>query len=369
LKAENPQRPKSRLIREKGVQQHMAASRNRKSSSKRGLGCGGTFLMLFLVALLAAGAGVWLILFPFGPSAETFVEVVPGSTSTRIAQQLEHAGVVRSKYGFDLLRIIRHGKLKAGEYRFDHPVPLIEVYDRIARGDVYTVAVTVPEGATVFEIAARLEQAGIGTRQQFLEAQPRLVELVADLDPAARNLEGYLFPDTYRFQRKATPLQVSTAMVRRFRNAAAEIGLKENVHEVVTLASLVERETAIDSERPLVASVFTNRLAKSMPLMTDPSVIYGLQLKDLWRGQIYASDLKRDTAYNTYLHAGLPPGPIASPGLPSLRAAMAPAQTTYLYFVAAGSNPQGKSLFASTIEEHNQNVSGYRHAIKKAGGR
>ncbi len=215
----------------------------------------------------------------------------------------------------------------------------------------------------------RLEQAGIGTREEFLEQQPRLAELVADIDPKARTLEGYLFPDTYRFPRTTTPAQVATAMVRRFRVVATEIGLKENVHDVVTLASLVERETAMDAERPLVASVFENRLAKRMPLMTDPSVIYGLQVKDAWTGTIHASDLKRDTPYNTYLHAGLPPGPVANPGLPSLRAALDPARSNYLYFVAAGANPQGKSLFSTSLEEHIRNVSGYRRAKKKAGQR
>jgi UPF0755 protein len=158
-------------------------------------------------------------------------------------------------------------------------------------------------------------------------------------------------------------------MVRRFRTVASQIGLKGNVHRVVTLASLVERESAVDAERPLVASVFENRLAKNMPLMTDPSVIYGLELDGRWRGSIYQSDLKLDTPYNTYLHAGLPPGPVANPGTHSLRAAMQPAQTNYLYFVAAGDNPQGHSVFASNLEEHNHNVAGYRHAMKKAGGR
>jgi UPF0755 protein len=158
-------------------------------------------------------------------------------------------------------------------------------------------------------------------------------------------------------------------MVRRFRTIATELGLKENVHNVVTLASLVERETALQSERPLVASVFENRLAKHMPLMTDPSVIYGLEVRDQWRGSIYRSDLKRDTPYNTYIHPGLPPGPIANPGLPSLRAAMNPPHTDYLYFVAAGANPQGQSLFSATLEEHTKNVSGYRRAMKKVGQR
>ncbi len=344
----------------------MASRRTRRNRKKRGLGAAGFFLALFLIALLAAGGVAWLIFTPFGPSAETFVDIAPGSSTTRIAQQLESAGVIRSQFAFDFWRWVRRGKLKAGEYRFDHPAPLTEVYDRIARADVYTVAVTVPEGASIFDVAARLEQAGIGTREEFLEQQPRLAALVADIDPRARTLEGYLFPDTYRFPRTITPAQVAAAMVRRFRVVATEIGLKENVHDVVTLASLVERETAVDAERPLVASVFENRLAKRMPLMTDPSVIYGLQVKDAWTGTIHASDLKRDTPYNTYLHAGLPPGPVANPGLPSLRAALDPARSNYLYFVAAGANPQGRSLFSTTLEEHARNVSGYRRAKKKA---
>jgi UPF0755 protein len=158
-------------------------------------------------------------------------------------------------------------------------------------------------------------------------------------------------------------------MVRRFRAVAAQLGLKQDIHRVVTVASLVERETAVDAERPLVASVFQNRLAQGMPLMTDPAVIYGLQLEDRWRGAIYQSDLVRDTPYNTYMHKGLPPGPIANPGLKALRAAMTPAQTDYLYFVAAGANPQGHSVFSRTLEEQNRNVAGYRSAIKQSGGR
>ena len=221
----------------------------------------------------------------------------------------------------------------------------------------------------MFDIAGRLEQAGFGPQQDFLDTARRQTALVADLDPGAKSLEGYLFPDTYHFSPKATPAQIAAAMVKRFRQAAEQVGLTGNMHKVVTIASLVERETAVDTERPLVASVFQNRLAKGMPLMTDPSVIYGLQLQRAWRGTIYASDLKRETPYNTYLHAGLPPGPVANPGIPSLRAAMEPAQTNYLYFVAANDNPQGRSIFASTLEEHNRNVASYRKAVKKAGGR
>ena len=323
-------------------------------------------LAAFLVVSLAAAAAAWLVLMPFGPNEETFVELTPGSSTLHIGQALESGGVVRSRYAFDAMRFWKRGTLRAGEYRFDHPATLAEVYARIARGDVYTKALTVPEGASIFEIAARVEQAGLGTRQEFLDAAVEQAGLVSDLDPGAKSLEGYLFPDTYHFPRTAKPAQIAAAMVRRFRTAAGQLGLTENAHAVVTMASLVERETAIDAERPLVASVFQNRLAKNMPLMTDPAVIYGLELQGQWRGVIGKSDLARNTPYNTYLRTGLPPGPVANPGARSLRAAMEPAQTDYLYFVAAGANAQGRSLFSNTLDEHNKHVAGYRHALKKA---
>jgi UPF0755 protein len=346
------------------------ARRRQTRSRKKGSGAAGIlWTFLFVLLLLPAGVAAWLVFAPFGPKTETFVELAPGSTTLRMGRQLEAAGVVHSQYAFDLVRWWKRGTLKAGEYRFDHPVAVTEVYARISRGDVYTRTVIVPEGASLFEIAARLEQAGFGTRQSFLDGAAKQVGLVKDLDPGATSLEGYLFPDTYHFARKFGPAQICAAMVRRFRTVAGQIGLKGNMHRVVTMASLVERETAVDAERPLVAGVFENRLAKKMPLMTDPSVIYGLELDGRWRGAIYQSDLKLVTPYNTYLHTGLPPGPVANPGLRSLRAAMEPAKSDYLYFVAAGANPQGRSLFSSTIEEHARNVAGYRHAVKKAGGR
>ena len=324
---------------------------------------------MFLLALLAVAGAGWLVLAPYGPETETFVEIAPGSSTARIGSQLEAAGVVRSQFGFDLLRFWKRGRLRAGEYRFDHPAPATEVYARIARGDVFTKQLTIPEGSNIFDIAARVEEAGFGTRQEFLDAAAERVSLVADLDPGAKSLEGYLFPDTYRFARKITPAQIAAAMVRRFRAVAGELGLKTNVHEVVTIASLVERETAMDAERPLVASVMMNRLGKKMPLMTDPAVIYGLELQGRWRGVLIKSDLASNTAYNTYLHGGLPPGPVANPGIRSLRAAMEPAQTDYLYFVAAGTDAQGESLFSNTLEEHNKQVAEYRRAQKKAGER
>ena len=345
------------------------ARRRRSGGKKKGSGAAGILLVLLLVAALGAGAAAWLVMTPFGPETETFVNISPGSSAIRIGRQLESAGVVRSRYAFDLLRWSLHGTLQAGTYRFDHPAPVSEVYARIARGDVYTKALTIPEGSNIFDIADRIELAGLGTREQFLQAARSQTDLVADLDPGAKSLEGYLFPDTYRFSPTITTDQMVAAMVKRFRSVAAQLGLGENVHQVVTIASLVERETAVDAERPLVASVFENRLAKDMPLNTDPSVIYGLEVADHWRGTIYQSDLTRNTPYNTYLHAGLPPGPISNPGIPSLRAALDPPKTDYFYFVAAGTNAQGHSLFAETLDEHNRNVANYRKAQKKAGQR
>jgi UPF0755 protein len=342
-------------------------ARRRQTSRKKRSGLAGSLRLFLFFLILLAGGVAWLIFAPFGPSSETFVDLAPGSSALAISRQLEAEGVVRSQYAFDLLRWLKRGRLKAGEYRFDHPASAAEVYARIARGDVFTRTVVIPEGENLFGIAARLEQAGFGPQRDFLEGAAKQLNLVADLDPAATSLEGYLFPDTYHFPRKFGPPQICAAMVRRFRAVANQLGLKGNVHRVVTLASLVERETAVDAERPLVASVFENRLAKKMPLMTDPAVIYGLQLDGRWRGTIYASDLKRNTPYNTYLHPGLPPGPVANPGARSLRAALQPAKTSYLYFVAAGPNPQGHSLFSSTLEEHTRNVAGYRQAVKKAG--
>lgn len=341
------------------------ARRRRQTGRNKTSGVFGCLFTVFLLLLLASGGAAWLLLTPYGPESETFVNLPSGSSTMRMGERLEAAGVVRSRWAFDLMRWWKRGRLRAGEYRFDHPATVAEVYSRIARGDVFTRAVTIPEGSGIYETAARLEQAGISSRQDFLNAALHQTALISDLDPDAKSLEGYLFPDTYHFSRKATPEQVCATMVKRFRAEATLLGLNRNMHHVVTIASLVERETALESERPLVASVFENRLAKNMPLMTDPAVIYGLERADRWRGAIYASDLKFDTPYNTYLHAGLPPGPISNPGIRSLRAAMNPAHTDYYYFVAAGANPQGRSIFSRTLEEHNHNVSSYRKATEE----
>ena len=352
--------------------------RRRSRSRKKKSGClPGLLLLTLLVVGAAACALAWLLLGSYGPATETFVEIAPGSSTAQIATQLEGAGVLRSRYGLEMVRWARRGKkgsLKAGEYRFDHPSTPLEIYTRLVRGDVFTVSVTIPEGATIFDVGGQLEHAGLVRRAEFVEFALGQTALVADLDPSASSLEGYLFPDTYRFARKATAAQIATIMVKRFRTVlATQLGVKPSpatlrVHRLVTLASLVERETAVEADRPLVASVLSNRLKRNMPLMTDAAVVYGLERGGTWRGRIFASDLKRDTRYNTYLHTGLPPGPIANPGLKALRAALSPPETNYLYFVAAGKNAQGASRFSATLDEHNEAVAEYRRAVRQGGG-
>ena len=325
------------------------------------------FLLLFLVVLAAAGAVAWALLVPAGPRTETFVDILPGTPSSRIAKQLKDAGIIRSRYVFLALREWKGGTLKAGEYRFDQPAPMSEVFDRIHRGDVYTIALTIPEGSNMFDIAAKAEADGLGSKEAFLTAAKQDVALIRNLDAQATSLEGYLFPDTYRFARHTDPQEMMAVMVKRFRQATQGIGLTSDYHRTVTMASMVEKETPIDSERPLIASVFDNRLDKNMPLMTDPSVIYAALLEGRYRGTIYESDLQANSPYNTYLHPGLPPGPICNPGLKSLGAAMHPAQTDYLYFVAAGADPSGQSRFSATLEEHARDVEAYRRAVRNAG--
>ena len=326
------------------------------------------FLVVLLILVLLAGSFVYVdLMLPAGPPAETFVEVVPGMSSRAIGTLLAGHGIVRSRYAFDLWHRLHGSTLKAGEYRFEQPATLAAIYDRIVRGDVYTRTVTIPEGFNLFDIAQAVQDAQLGPKESFLAAASQDVDLIADLDPGAKNLEGYLFPDTYRFQRRQTPTQMLTMMVKRFRQSSASIGLQGDYHRVVTLASLVEKETPAAADRPLVASVLENRLAKDMPLMTDPTVIYAALLEKQYRGAIYQSDLKRDSAYNTYRHPGLPPGPICSPGVASLQAAMHPAESRFLYFVADAS-ASGHSRFATTLEEHERNVSAYRRGLKDAQG-
>jgi len=320
--------------------------------------------LLLILLLLAAAAG-YVLYTPYGPGSETFVDIAPGTSTQGIGAQLEKAGVIRSQYGMDLLRLTQGGKLKAGEYRFDRPTPMTDVYARIVRGDVYTRALIIPEGFNIFDIAQAVQNAGLGSRDDFLAAERQHTELAAAFilpgEPLPPSLEGYLFPDTYHFSRHTTPQQMLAAMVRRFHQVSMQLGLAGDVARTVTMASIIEKEVSQDAERPLVAGVFANRLNRGMPLATDPTVIYAALLENRWRGTIYASDLQSDSPYNTYKHLGLPPGPICNPGLAALHAAISPAQTDYLYFV---SDANGHSRFSTDLKEHQQHVQTYREAEK-----
>ena len=315
----------------------------------------------FIVVLVAAVVWVGFVyVLPAGPSQQTFVDFKNGSSARHIATELKQAGIIRGRWAFLLVHLYRHRSLKAGEYAFDHPDTLSNIYNRIAHGDTYARVLTVPEGYNIFDIAAEVEKLGIDSQQNFLAQARSQVALVHDLDPFAPSLEGYLYPDTYRFSRKNKAPDVVAAMVKRFHQEAHQIGLTSDVHRIVTMASIVEKETAVPGERPLVAGVFYNRLSQHMALDTDPTVIYAALLANRYRGTIYASDLKYSSPYNTYRNQGLPPGPIANPGKDSLLAAMNPTHTDYLYFV---SDNQGHHRFSKSLEEHQRNVAQYRRAV------
>jgi len=295
---------------------------------------------------------------------EQFVDIPQGSGSRAIGERLVAGGVIRDLWTYRAAVWMsgqgRH--LKAGEYRFDHAMTPFEVIDKLARGDVYVINLTFPEGLTIADMAKIFESHGLGPASAFVEAA-RHSELVRDLDPAARDLEGYLFPETYAMPRRSDATKLIRLMVSRFehvftpalREAAAARQL--SVRQAVTFASIVEKETARAEERPIVAAVYANRVRIGMPLQCDPTVIYALQHAGTYDGNLHKDDLMVDSPYNTYRYPGLPPGPIASPGRASLEAAVHPADVDYLYFV---SRNDGSHVFARTLEEHNRNVQKYQ---------
>jgi len=319
-----------------------------------------------LVAALVLGFAVWFTwasLLPVNPAQTTFFLLRPGWSTRHIAQALQREGVIRSSTAFLMLQYAQGLKtLKAGEYKFDEPASALDVWRRLVRGDVYARTVVVPEGYNIYDIAAAVERAGLGSAADFIAVARGETFLVHDLDPGAKTLEGYLFPDTYQFTRIDSAHDIAAAMVHRFRQEAQKIGLlgNANMHRIVTLASIVEKETALPEERPLVAGVYYNRLAKNMLLAADPTVIYAALLAGRYRGTIYQSDLQFDSPYNTYKYAGLPPGPIANPGVASLEAALHPVQTDFMYFV---SDNNGHHRFARSMEEHARNVASYRRSL------
>ncbi len=326
-------------------------------------------LLLGIVVLIALGSGAayFSLSRPYQSFQKPVILDFPRGTSTAaMAEDLAEAGVIRYRWQFLAARALYpHARLQAGEYQFVEPASVLKIYSRIARGDVFFYELAVPEGSNIFDIAASLDRFDFLKGADFLRAA-RDPAMIHDLAPRAPTLEGYLFPSTYRITRRTTVQQICQMMTDLFRKHWREFSKPDSidVNELVTLASLVEKETAVAAERPLVAAVFENRLRRGMALDCDPTTIYASMLDQRYQGAIYRSDLASPNQYNTYRHAGLPPGPIANPGLGALLAAMQPAQTDLLYFVAKADG-SGSHQFSNTIDEHNRAVQQYRHSLKK----
>jgi peptidoglycan lytic transglycosylase G len=341
--------------------------------------------IIFVAVIAAAGWLAWALAEPVEPSGQTFVLLRPGYSTHRIAAELKAAGIIRSEKAFILWHYFhRKRSLKAGEYLFERPASIIDVQKRLRAGDVYYHTVVVPEGYTMFDVARAIEAAGLGPAEDFLKEAQTDTALIADVAPRAHSLEGYLFPETYEFSRLMTTHDMAAAMVKQFRQVARQIGLMQGgevnaallqtvadaastqvtqneVERTVIMASIVEKETAVPEERPLVASVYYNRLSKRIALDADPCIIYAELLAGTYQGALHHADMKFRSPYNTYRNPGLPPGPIGNPGRSSLEAALHPAQSNYYYFVA---DAQGHHRFARTLQDHNKNVAAYRKAVR-----
>jgi UPF0755 protein len=330
--------------------------------------------LLALLAISALGAGsAWLdsqISRPYrGHRPErVFVDIPHGSSRWKIAGILRSDDVIRNRLAFTLFSLWHFRKrMQAGEYLFDHPLNSREVFWKISRGQIFVHTVTIPEGWTMFDIAGEFARQSICSQQEFLAAAHN-TSIIWDLSPQAPSLEGFLFPSTYEFTRHTTCEQAVRRMVQNFRAVWEMLVPSDSPPpgaltpaQVVALASLVERETPNREERPIVAGVFYNRLRRGDALQCDPTVQYAMALSGHPIKDVRPQDLRIDSPYNTYEHRGLPPGPIANPGEASLRAALSPASTDYLYFVA---NDQGGHFFSRTLAEHNRNVARLRHLLE-----
>jgi UPF0755 protein len=332
--------------------------------------------VILLILLIAGGAAAWMwygMTKPYQgfPAEGVFVDIPHGASRRYAAYILKKNGVIRSATAFEIYaRRNPKRTLQAGEYFFDHGATGKDVFWKLAKGEVYQQPFTVREGETMFDIARKLQAGKFMPAGDFLYAAGDTA-LVRDFAPGAQTLEGFLFPATYELPRHPSASEFTAEMVRKFKEEwkrlappATSKQVEEGDHRamlrVVTMASLVERETPKPEERPLVAGVFENRLRKGMRLQCDPTVIYGMERFGKYNGSLTGKDLGFDSLYNTYEHGGLPPGPIGNPGEASLRAALRPAETNFLYFVA---NTQGGHFFAGTLAEHNKNVVKYRRLL------
>jgi UPF0755 protein len=331
-------------------------------------------LLALILALLLLGVAIamaWLSRRPYRRYTGSVLVTIPAGAGARsAAETLDSHGVLRYRLPFLAIYILgrRHRRtLNAGEYLFDRPISARDVYWKLVRGDIYYHLVVIPEGSDRFDMARILHDKLALDPENFLRATEDTA-MIADLDPTALTLEGYLFPDSYRFPASTTAAGAVQTMVGRFRRVLSSHFLQDlngqNLHQVVTLASLVEKETPDPAERPEIAGVFERRLQLGMLLDCDPTVIYAARLESgpgsviaPVPGPLTVSQLNSASPYNTYRHPGLPPGPICSPGAASIEAALHPASGDTLYFV---SNLHGGHVFSRTLEEHNRNVARYR---------
>ena len=296
------------------------------------------------------------------PEQAKLVEVRKGQRTSAIVRHLQQEGVVRDQYiPVIYVKLARYGEsLKAGIYEFSKPASAADVIEKLIRGDVVLKSVTIREGLDRFAVGRIFAAEGFGRADDW-DKLTADAESIRDIAPEAKSLEGYLFPDTYKFNPGTPPKTIVQAMTQNFRKHFGGemnyITTGLDMHQTVTLASIVETEARLPEERPIVASVYLNRLRRHMLLGADPTVIYALKLANRWDGNIHKADLQIDSPYNTYRFPGLPAGPVASPGVASLRAAAAPANTSFLYFVA---RHDGSHAFSSTIDEHNRNVQKYQ---------
>jgi UPF0755 protein len=329
----------------------------------------GPFPVLFALCLVPPAVVVLFAILlntPFDGTGgeERILEIPEGASASRVIRFLREEGIIRFAWPARvyLAMTLEANRIHAGEYLFHPPETTAVVIRRLLEGDVYLRQVTIPEGARLQEVVDVFVEAGMADRDR-LEAAVAEPERIRDLDPDAVDLEGYLFPDTYRFPRRTAAPEIVAAMVRRFREvwesvraapcAAGEV----DVRDTVAMASLIEKETGQEEERPIISAVFHNRLRLGMPLQCDPTVIYGLLREGRFNGRLTRADLETPTPYNTYTRRGLPPGPIANPGEESLRAALCPGDSDYIYFVSMNT---GRHFFSRTLKEHQEAVRKYQ---------
>lgn len=325
---------------------------------------------LGFILILFISLSLWFLFVPPSHTPNSkIIFIKKGTPLKKISETLEREEVIKDRYLFSLLTTLlgKKTKIKAGEYEFHTQMLPLEVLDLLIKGEVRRHLVTIPEGYTLSQIAQLLEDLNLLNKKEFLKkaSSPELIETLGLTTLAGPNLEGYLFPDTYHFIKEMEPEEIIRMMVLQFKKVFGPdfvhrtSGLEITDREAVILASIIEKETSLPEEKPLISAVFHNRLKRKIPLQSDPTVIYGI---NSFNGNLTKEDLLKPTPYNTYLRPGLPPTPICNPGKESLWAALHPAPVSYLYFV---SKNDGSHHFSSNLEEHNRAVWKYQKNLRK----